>query len=76
MCEPVDEESAGSFLYHLLMQALRDSTSVRIFDTVIPRSVKVAECSQMGVSIYRHNRTGKVTAAYEDLIDEVLSYGI
>lgn len=68
MCEPVDEESAGSFLYHLLMQALRDSTSVRIFDTVIPRSVKVAECSQMGVSIYRHNRTGKVTAAYEDLI--------
>ena len=59
-----------------IMQALRDSTSVRIFDTVIPRSVKVAECSQMGVSIYRHNRTGKVTAAYEDLIDEVLSYGI
>ena len=59
-----------------IMQSLREGTSIRIFDTVIPRSVKVAECSQMGVSIYRHNRTGKVTAAYEDLIDEVLSYGI
>lgn len=59
-----------------IMQSLRDSTSGRIFDTVIPRSVKVAECSQMGVSIYKHNRTGKATAAYEDLIDEVLSYGI
>lgn len=59
-----------------IMQALRDSTSVRIFDTVIPRSVKVAECSNRGQSIYKHNPTGKVAAAYEDLIDEVLSYGI
>ena len=61
-----------------IMQALRDDlgTSVRIFDTVIPRSVKVAECSNRGKSIYRHNPSGRVAAAYEDLIDEVLSYGI
>ncbi|MBQ6331330.1 MAG: ParA family protein [Clostridia bacterium] len=59
-----------------IMQSMRDSTNVRIFDTVIPRSVKVAECSIMGKSIYTHNRTGKVTEAYEQLIEEVLSYGI
>ena len=61
-----------------IMQSLRDSlgTNVRIFDAVIPRSVKVAECSNTGKSIYRHNPSGRVTAAYEDLIDEVLSYGI
>ena len=61
-----------------IIQALNESVSgkYRIFDTIIPRSVKVAECSLISKSIYKHNRTGKVTAAYEELIDEVLSYGI
>ena len=48
---------------------------IRIFDTVIPRSVKVVECPPIGKSIYRHNATGKVAAAYADLVEEVLENG-
>lgn len=61
-----------------IITSLKDGTgnSVRIFETFIPRSVKVAECSHMGKSIFAHNPTGKVAEAYEELIDEVLSYGI
>lgn len=57
--------------------SLRDSVGkrIRIFDTVIPRSIKVAECPLIGKSIYKHNPSGKVTAKYEELVDEVLMYG-
>lgn len=60
-----------------IIESLRETLGkrVRIFDTVIPRSVKVAECSLMGKSIYRHNPSGKVAEAYEDLVDEVIEYG-
>ena len=60
-----------------IIESLRETLGkrVRIFDTVIPRSIKVAECSLMGKSIYRHNPSGKVAEAYEDLVDEVIEYG-
>ncbi|MCR5598230.1 MAG: ParA family protein, partial [Lachnospiraceae bacterium] len=48
--------------------------NVRIFDTRIPRSVRVAESSAMGESIYRHDPKGKAAAAYRALTKEVLSY--
>ena len=46
--------------------------NIRIFGEYIPRSVKAAECSAQGVSIYAHDPNGKVAAAYESLVREVL----
>lgn len=45
---------------------------VRIFENRIPMSVRAAEISAEGVSIYQHNPNGKVAAAYLALTQEVL----
>jgi chromosome partitioning protein len=45
---------------------------VRIFRDYIPISVRAAEISAEGVSIYRHDPAGKVAIAYESLTEEVL----
>ena len=42
------------------------------FENVIPLSVKVAEASAEGKSIYCHCPNGKVSMAYENLTQEVL----
>ena len=42
-----------------------------IFETVIPFSVKAAESSEKGVSIYKHDPRGKVAEAYSRLTEEV-----
>lgn len=46
--------------------------NLRIFETSIPCSVRAAETSAVGVSIYRHDSKGKVSQAYENLTKEVL----
>jgi chromosome partitioning protein len=45
---------------------------IRIFGEHIPRSVRAAECSARGVSIYQYDPKGKVSAAYESLAREVM----
>ena len=45
---------------------------VRIFSQVIPHSVRAAEISVEGTSIYVHDPNGKVAAAYSTLVEEVL----
>jgi chromosome partitioning protein len=50
-------------------------SNIRIFGEHIPRSVKAAECSAQGVSIYNHDPNGKVAAAYSSLVGEVMRYG-
>ena len=45
---------------------------IRIFDTVIPHSVRAAEISSEGKSIFAHDPAGKVAAGYRDLTKEVL----
>jgi len=45
---------------------------IRIFDEYIPRSVRAAETSAQGISIYAHDPRGRVAAAYEALTGEVL----
>ena len=44
---------------------------IEIFDTVIPMSVKAAETSAEGVSIFSHCLNGKVAKAYEAITEEV-----
>jgi len=49
--------------------------AVHIYDSKIPYSVRAAEASAEGVSIYKHDPKGKVAQAYESLTREVLANG-
>ena len=46
---------------------------LRIFDSIIPLSIRAAESSAEGRSIYLHDPAGKVSAAYADLTREVMA---
>ena len=46
-------------------------SKVRIFENSIPISVRAAEISAEGVSIYQHDPKGKVASAYQSLMEEV-----
>ncbi len=45
---------------------------IKVFQTEIPRSVRAAEISAEGKSIFKHDPGGKVADAYKDLTREVL----
>lgn len=47
-------------------------TKIRVFDAEIPRSVRAAEISAEGKSIFEHDPGGKVAQAYHALTKEVL----
>jgi chromosome partitioning protein len=49
--------------------------NIRIFTEHIPNSVRAAETSSNGVSIFAHDPKGKVAAAYTALAGEVLANG-
>jgi len=53
---------------------LRDTygSRIRIFDTDIPHSVRAAEISAEGKSIFAHDPKGKVAMAYRNLTKEVI----
>jgi len=44
-----------------------------VFDQTIPRSVRAAEISAVGKSIYQHDPKGKVAEAYKSLTREVMA---
>ena len=46
---------------------------IRIFNEYIPRSVRVAEATARGISIFSHEPNGKVASAYRSLVTEVIS---
>ncbi len=50
-------------------------SKVRIFENRIPMSVRAAETSAEGISIYEHDPKGKVAGAYQSLTKEVLGNG-
>ncbi len=47
-------------------------SSIKVFDTEIPHSVRAKEASAEGGSIFAHNPGGKVADAYQNLTREVL----
>ena len=53
---------------------LRDTygSKLKVFSSDIPQSVRAAEISAEGKSIYAHDPTGKVAAAYRELTKEVM----
>lgn len=46
---------------------------IRIFESIIPLSVRAAETSAEGKSIYLHDPSGRVAKAYNELTKEVLA---
>lgn len=46
---------------------------LKVYDTEIPRSVRAAEISAEGKSIFTHDPSGKVADAYRSLTKEVLN---
>jgi chromosome partitioning protein len=54
---------------------LRDTygLKLKVFETDIPHSVRAAEISAKGVSIFTHDPKGKVAEAYRELTKEVLT---
>ena len=50
------------------------SNTVGIFETYIPLSVRAAETSAEGKSIFAHDPEGKIAHAYESLVKEVLEH--
>ena len=47
--------------------------TMRIFQSRIPKSVRVAETSALGMSIFQYDPEGKATIAYNSLTEEVLA---
>jgi len=47
-------------------------SNIRIFSEHIPRSVRAAESTSQGISIFTHDPSGKVALAYAALVKEVL----
>lgn len=47
--------------------------NVKIFDKPIPLSVRVAECSALGISIYKNDPKGKAALGYESLTREIMA---
>lgn len=52
---------------------LEYKNKVKVYDTIIPHSVKAVESSICGQSIYKYNPNCKVAIAYIDFVSEVLS---
>jgi len=48
---------------------------VRIFETMIPKSVRAAETAAEGVSIFSHDPNGRVARAYREFVEEMLGGG-
>ena len=59
-----------------IISSLRETgANLNVFNTEIPHSVRAAESSQLGKSIFNHDANGKVAKAYMDFAKEVVEYG-
>jgi len=49
--------------------------AIKVFDTVIPSSVKAIESTAVGKSIFDHDKNGKISEAYKLFTEEVVCNG-
>ena len=61
----------GKQIDTLIRQAY--GSKIKVFDQTIPRSVRAAETSAAGKSIFQHDPKGKVAEAYQSFAREVLA---
>jgi chromosome partitioning protein len=55
---------------------LREHLPGRVFKTVVPRSVRVAEAPSYGIPVSEHDPKSTGSRAYRDLADEVVALGV
>jgi len=55
---------------------LREHLPTRVFETVVPRSVRVAEAPSYGVPVSEHSPRSSGSRAYRALTEEVLALGV
>lgn len=57
-----------------IAQAVKDAygDNVNIYPNMVPLSVRAAETTATGKSVYSHDPKGKVAMAYRDLVEEIL----
>lgn len=60
-----------------ISEMLRDkySSTLNIYETTIPYTVRLGECTQKGVSIYTHAKKSPAACAYMDIVKEVMGNG-
>ena len=60
-----------------IIEKLREAygSQIKVFDVMIPESVRAKECTAYGHSIYKHDPKCKVARAFEELTKGVLAYG-
>ncbi len=66
-----DRTNSFKDIHNILASAY--GKEIRIFENYIPRSVKAEEAPSYGQSIYEYDQSGKVSAAYRGLTDELMS---
>ncbi len=57
-----------------IIEKLKDSygSEIKIFDTVMPESVRIEECPAFGVSIFKNEPKGQAAKAYKELINSIV----
>jgi chromosome partitioning protein len=63
-------------LAHDVERELREHLPARVFKTVVPRSVRVAEAPSYGIPVSEHDPRSSGSRAYRALTDEVLGLGV
>jgi chromosome partitioning protein len=63
-------------LAHDVERELREHLPARVFKTVVPRSVRVAEAPSYGIPVSEHDPRSTGSRAYRALTDEVLGLGV
>ena len=59
------------------MEQLRETygNQLKIYETAIPSSIRLEECSKVGESIYKYDSKGKAALAFNNLVQEVANNG-
>ena len=55
-----------------VVENVKDNLQTRVYDTVIPRNVKLAEAPSYGQPINEYDPTSRATEAYKNLAKEVI----
>ena len=60
-------------MMNVVLRTYGTGSGVGVFESFIPYSVRAAESSAEGISIFKHDPDGKVAAAYSDLGRELMA---
>ena len=67
------DEQGRVYIIYTVREVQEYGKHLKVFEPTIPRSVRAAETSAAGKSIFQHDPKGKVAEAYQSLAKEVLA---